>query len=273
MRSAAAIILVLSLPSLARAQQPQTPSPEQGELPAPPLVDAPGSDPTEGTEKGDPAAAPPGSAGAPQQMPLPGQVPPLKPPGPEIGLMVSEALFGMLTAAGSGLLLYYLLLKNLTQPGSSSFGLGGDAQTISNVIFLLGFTAVPVAVAQTEVGIANGSHFYSSEGWPASLSGLGAQGAVLGLYYLMRDSMHDRGEALLLIGTCVGVPLVEMAVINLTKVPRWQLPGGGFRTASLISVGERGEVRWGLPVPFPALVPGARGPELGAQVSLLGGRF
>jgi hypothetical protein len=185
--------------------------------------------------------------------------------------MVSESIFGMLTAAGTGLLVYYLLLKNLAQLGSAAGS--GEMQTLSTVMFLLGFSGVPLAVAQTEVRLANGSHYYSSESWPASLSGLGAQAAVLGLYYRMRGSLSDGGEALLLLGTCIGVPLVEMAVINLTKTPRWKLPGGGFRTASFVTVGERGEVRWGLPVPRPAIVPGARGPELGAQLSLVGGSF
>ena len=279
MRSAVAIVLVLSLPSLARAQQTQMPPPEEGEWAPPPLVEAPGSD--QPSSRPDAPAAPPPAQAVPPETALPhppqspfGPAPSANPPGPEIGLMVSESLFGMLTAAGSGLLLYYLVLKNFTQMGSTAaLGVGGDLQTIGNVLFLLGFAAVPVAVAQTEVGIANGSHFYSSEGWPASLSGLGAEAGVLGLYYLLRGSLLDGGEAVLLIGTCVGVPLVEMAVINLTKVPRWRVPGGGFRTASLITVGQEGKVQWTLPAPMPALLRGARGPELGAQLSLLSGRF
>jgi hypothetical protein len=277
MRSVAAIILVLSSPSLARAQQPQSPPPEEEEWVAPPLIEAPRSDPP--SNKGDaPIASPPTPLAPPGTPVVPhphspfGQAPPLHPPGPEIGLMVSESLFGMLTAAGSGLLLYYLVLKNLTQVGSSN-PLGGDAETVSNLLFLLGFASVPLAVAQTEVGIANGSHFFSSEGWPAALSGLGAQAAVLGLYYLTRGPLRDGGEPALLIGTCIAVPLVEMAVINLTKSPRWQLPGGGFRTASMIHVNQRGEVQWGTPVPVPVIVPGTRGLQIGAQLSLAGGRF
>jgi len=241
------------------------------------LVEAPANDPPANKEDAPATPAPPQPA--PQwtpQAPHPaspyGQSPPLHSPGPEIGLMVSESLFGMLTAAGSSLLLYYLVLKNFAQMGTVTGG-GGDMQTISTVIFLLGFGAVPLAVSQTEVGIANGSRYYSSEGWPASLSGLGAQAAVLRLYYMVRGSLLDGGEAVLLIGTCVGVPLVEMAVINLTKRPRWRLPAGGFREASLITVAESGELRWSMPVPLPAVVPGARGPELGTQLSLLRGRF
>jgi hypothetical protein len=268
MRTLAAFVLVLMSPALARAQQASEPPAEEKEWVAPPLVETP---PDESAAKKEqppppppaPARAPPGTVAQPQTPP--------QTPGPEVGLMISEALFGMLTAAGTSLLAYYLFLKNL-QGGGLPVG-GTDSQTIADVLLMVVFGGVPLAVAQTEVGIANGSHYYSSEGWSAALSGLGAEAAVLGLYFLVRDSLADRGEAVLLIGSCAGVPLVQMALINLTKTPRWQLPGGGFRGRSVFMLDERGRVRLGVPLPLPALLPGARGPTLGAQLSLLGGRF
>ena len=92
-------------------------------------------------------------------------------PGPEIGLMVSESLFGALTAAGVTILPYFLLFAN-----GATFG----DETISSVIFVLIFGAMPLAVAQTEVSLANGSRFYQTDTWPAALAGLGGMAAVLG---------------------------------------------------------------------------------------------
>jgi hypothetical protein len=271
MRTLAAVVLVLMSPALARAQQASERPAEEKEWVAPPLVETP-TDESAG-KKEQPPPPPPAPARAPPGTVAQPQAPP-QTPGPEVGLMVSEALFGMLTASGTTLLAYYLFLKSVLH-GGLSFP-GADPQTVSTVstvLVLLAFSGVPLATAQTQVGIANGSHYYSSEGWPAALSGLGAEAAVLGLYFLVRGSLVDEGEAVLLIGTCAAVPLVQMAVINLTKTPRWQLPGGGFRGGSVFMLDERGRVRLGVPLPLPALLPGARGPTVGAQLSLLGGRF
>jgi hypothetical protein len=263
MRTAAALVLVLMCPALARAQATQPPAEEKEWVP-PPLVETSPEEPPAKKEPPPPAPAP-----SPPAQPQAAQ----SPPGPEVGLMISEGAFGMLTAAGTSLLAYYLFLKNLVQPGGALPIGGTDAPTISTVIFVLGFSGVPLAVAQTELGIANSSYYYSSELWPAGLAGLGAEAAVMGLYFLVRDSLVDRGEAVLLIGTCAAVPLVQMAVINLTKTPRWQLPGGGPRGRSLFMLGEGGRLQLGLPLPSPAILRGARGVEVGAQLSLLEGRF
>ncbi|MGA9525495.1 MAG: hypothetical protein WBV82_28810 [Myxococcaceae bacterium] len=235
-------ILVVCLPALATAQAPAS-APEDGWM-APPLVEAPPQPPL--------YVAPP----SPEE---------LEQPGPEIGLMASETAFGMLTAAGSSLLTYFLLVKPLQAQASTP----GDRQ-LADIMFLIGFGAVPLAVSQTQVGIANESRFYSSEGWPAALSGLGAQAAVVGLYYLVRQGNADHGEPVLLIGTIVGVPLVEMAVINLTKKPRRkQRPTLG----AVLTLEEGQGLQAGLPLPTPAWLPGAEGPLLGLQLPLLQGRF
>ncbi|HZA12985.1 MAG TPA: hypothetical protein VE618_00755 [Myxococcaceae bacterium] len=264
MRTVAALVLVLMCPALAWAQAKQPPPDEKEWIP-PPLIEAPPEEPAK-KEAPPPPAAPPPTPSPPAQ-PQAAQTP----PGPEVGLMISEAAFGMLTSAGASLLTYYLFLKNLQ--GGGGLSLGGDAQTVADVLLMVVFSGVPLAVAQTELGIANSSHYYSSELWPAALAGLGAQAAVLGLYFLVRDSLGDRGEAVLLIGTCAAVPLVQMAAINLTKTPRWQLPGGGPRGRSVFTLGEGGRLQLGLPLPSPVILRGPRGPAIGAQLSLLEGRF
>ncbi len=238
-------LLVVLVPALARAQAPA--SAPDGSLQAPPLVEAPPQPPLQ---------VAPVSAVAVEE------------PGPEVGLMLSESVFGMLSAAGTSLLLYFLALKPLQAQAASS-GNPADRQ-FADIIFLLGFSAVPLAVSQTQVGIANESRYYAAEGWPAALSGLGAQAAVLGLYYWIHGGKAEQGEPLLLIGTVVGVPLVEMAVINLTKQPRWKLRP---KLGAALTLGEDGRLNVGLPLPTPTLLPGAGGPTVGLQLPLLQGRF
>ncbi len=236
--------LMVCLPALATAQAPVSSS-EEGWL-APPLIEAPPQ---------------------PHAFRTP-SLDEVEKPGPEVGLMISETAFGMLTAAGTSLLTYYLLVKPL-QAQAANGGSTTDKQ-LADAMFLLGFASVPLAVSQTQVGIANESRFYSSEGWPAALSGLGAQAAVLGLYYLVRQGNADHGEPVLLIGTVVGVPLVEMAVINLTKRPRRKArPNVG----AVLTLGADQRLQAGLPVPTPAWLPGNGAPILGLQLPLMQGRF
>jgi hypothetical protein len=174
--------------------------------------------------------------------------------------MVTESLFGILTAAPTVLLPYYLFLKPML---ASPASLGMDP-TVANVLFVMVFAAVPLGVAQTELSIANSSRTYFTENWMASLSALGAEAAVFGLYYLLHTSTPAApAEAVLLGGSVFAVPLLTMAAINLGKSPR-----GGVRVASsgaLLSHDPARGWAFGLPALIPVLG--------GAQVSLLGGRF
>ncbi|MEN9799198.1 MAG: hypothetical protein RL653_2894 [Pseudomonadota bacterium] len=182
------------------------------------------------------------------------------PPGPEVGLMVTESLFGILTAAPSVLLPYYLFLKPmLGQPP----GVGMDT-TVATVVFVMVFASVPMGVAQTELNIANTSRHYVTESWVASLSALGAQAGVIGLYYLLHNSSPTApAEAVLLGGSVIGVPLLTMAAINLGKAPRLGGRAGGAG-ALLSHDPDRG---WALGLP--TLLPTAGG----AHLPLMGGRF
>jgi hypothetical protein len=186
-----------------------------------------------------------------------------KPP-PEIGLMVSESAFGILTAGATSLIPYFLLLRN-------SASLTGGDPTIGNLLYVLVFSAVPLAVSQTELSLANGSAYYFSESWPASLSGLATQAAVIGLYMAINGGLstgNGSGEAVLLAGTTVFVPLVEMAVINLTKVQRNKVPFGGFGAARFTPQGPS----FGVPTPVPLFSPGSLQLE-GLSLPLASGVF
>ena len=162
------IVLVLA-PMVALAQTTTTP-----DFSPPPMV--PASPPP--MPPADPSTQP-GTPPPPSTVPGPGYVPgqqgrsayPYSPygqpraeekPGPEVGLMVSEALFGSLTAAGVTVLPFFLILAN---------GQIGDP-TLSSIIFCLIFGAAPLAVAQTQVSLANGSRHYSTEMWIPALVGL-----------------------------------------------------------------------------------------------------
>src|SRR5262245_59945203 len=83
-----------------------------------------------------PGALPPpaGSAFAPTPVPMP--------EGPEYGLMITESLFGVVTAAGVCLIPYFLLR---IVPGA--FG-GTDDPTLQALILILTFSGVPLAVSQ-----------------------------------------------------------------------------------------------------------------------------
>lgn len=174
--------------------------------------------------------------------------------------MVSEAAFGMLTAAGVSMLPYLLLNQS---------GFFSQQSSISNLMLVLIFSAVPLTVSQTQISLANGSRFYFSESWPASLSGLAAQAAVLALFYYgfggPRLSAPNPGETFLLVGTVAFVPLVELAVINLTKTPRQKLPPGGFAPPAMVRFDSTRGLRLGAPAALPLLA----GSSVGLYVPLV----
>ncbi|MBX7113604.1 MAG: hypothetical protein K1X64_04655 [Myxococcaceae bacterium] len=252
---------------------PMVPSPvyppsQPGLLPPPPpmpLPDVPSAHPVGKQPSGYPYAGQQGGL-APQ------------PQGPEVGLMVTESLFGMLTAAGVTLLPYYLLVKPFIYTG----GLGPDP-TAATVVFCLLFSTVPLAVSQAQLSLANGSKYYDSESWPAALSGLAAQSLVLGVFFLTGGLPEGQlcnqsgtcspvglgSELVLLVGSIAFTPLVQMAVINLTKSLRLAPPKA--TSGLFIYDGER----WALGVPSPTAVPTrtSSGYQVGFRVPLLSGVF
>jgi hypothetical protein len=273
------LLVMLLVPLLARAQ-PSGWSP-------PPLV--PVSEPV--TDPNAPPAPPPlesqNSAPSPTAAPanvkpyLPyGPQTPKEPQGPEVGLMVSESLFGMLTAAGILVLPFFLF-------GLSNGGLLGGDPVVGTVIAALLFGSVPLAVAQTQVSIANGSRHYAAEMWPAALAGLAAEAAVLGLTFLTGGGAIVRNnttcpvgtpttgtsipsgcgnDVVLLVGSIVAVPLIQMAVLNLTKQPR-------FRSSIASRDPNTGALSFGIPTPTPLIGPTSAGFSVGANVSLIDWRF
>jgi len=210
------------------------------------------------SQPGVPPGALPPAAGSPfAPTPVP------RPEGPEYGLMLTESLFGIVTAAGVCLIPYFLLR-------GSGF-LGASDPTLQTLILILTFSGVPLAVSQTEQSIAQGSRYYDVEGWPAPLGGLLAEAAVLGLYFWLRQTPGvDAGftEVVLLSGTVGVVPLVEMGMINLFKVPRAQLP-----PPRAVFTSDASGVKLGFPAlqPFASTAGGVTG--LGVQVPLLAGSF
>ncbi|MDX2015209.1 MAG: hypothetical protein SFW67_33760 [Myxococcaceae bacterium] len=276
MRVLTYVMVALLVPALARAQSGWTP---------PPLIEAPPPDPSQApppapplTPQGTPVppSAYPPSQARPSYLPY-GPQQPKEPPGPEVGLMVSESLFGMLTAAGITILPFFLF-------GFSSGGLLSGDPVLGTILAALLFGSAPLAVAQTQVSIANGSRYYVSETWPAALAGLAAQAAVLGLTYLTGGNAIVRNnvtcpvgsmpavptgcgnDVLLLVGSIVAVPLIQMAVINLFKQPRFK-PAVASRDA------KTGALSFGVPTPTPLLGPTAHGFAVGANVSLVDFRF
>ena len=194
--------------------------------------------------------------------------------------MVSESLFGMLTAAGILILPFFLL-------GFSNGGLLSGDPVIGTVIAALLFGSAPLAIAQTQMSIANGSRNYVSEMWPAALAGLAAQAAVLGLTYLAGGGAIVRNsttcpvgtptggssvpsgcgnDVVLLVGSIVAVPLIQMVVLNLTKQPR-------FKSAMASRDPKTGALSLGIPTPTPLIGPTSAGFSVGANVSLIDWRF
>ncbi|MHB8875774.1 MAG: hypothetical protein ACYC8T_18970 [Myxococcaceae bacterium] len=246
------------LPALCFAQGELSPPPPPPDSP-PPLVSVPDS----------PGAAPePGPLQPGLQPPQTGyQYSPAAKPPTEVGLMISEAAFGMLTAAVAGLIPYFTMVQPMLRD-PARFGLDATAATL---IFALVFTAVPLSVAQTEISIANGSRYYYAESWTASLPGLAAQGAVIGMYFLMGGANSgSTGEMLLLVGSVLFTPLVEMAVLNLAKTPRGQ---GSGAPPGMVSYTPEGGLSAGLAMPSPIVGTTRLGQTLGMSVPLAGGRF
>jgi hypothetical protein len=229
---------------------------------------APGAHPVGKQPSGYPYA---GQQGSPLLPPATPQAE----PDPEVGLMVTESLFGMLTAAGVTLLPYYLLVKPFIFTG----GLGSDP-TAATVVFCLVFSTVPLAVSQAQLSLANGSRYYYSESWPSALAGLAAQGLVLGVFFLtgglpegqcMAGTVCTTGmgnELVLLVGSIAFTPLVQMAVINLTKSLR-----ATPRATSGLFIYDGKE--WAFGVPSPVAVPTRTpdGYQVGFRLPLLAGRF
>jgi len=277
------LAVLLFAPALCLAQTAAEPEPPPASQP--PLVPAPVDTATPRTDvELQPTPPPPGATPSPPgAQPLPGSQPTTgypyspygtpypnlrpEPPPVEVGLMVSEGGFGMLTAAAVTVIPYYLFLKNLML--SSGDGIDPTAKT---VIFILLLATVPLSVSQTELSIANGSRFYTSDSWPASLSGLGAEAAVFGLYALL-GGINGGGtsEAVLIIGSSVFVPLVELAVINLTKMPRGQGVARNFGAVMSYEPGRGLSAH--LPIVAPLAGPTRLGRSAGLSVPLVAGRF
>ncbi|MBM4779950.1 MAG: hypothetical protein GQE15_19770 [Archangiaceae bacterium] len=272
------VMVALLVPALARGQTsgfsppPLIPAPP----PAAPDPNGPPPAPPVDSQYGTPAP-PTNTPPAKPYMPYGNQAP-KEPPGPEVGLMVSESLFGMLTAAGILVLPFFLLING---------GLFSGDPVVGTVITALLFGSAPLAIAQTQVSIANGSRNYYSEMWPAALAGLAAQAAVLGLTYLTGGGAIVRNtitcpagtpttgssvptgcgnDVVLLVGAIVAVPLIQMAVLNLTKQPR-------FKSAIASRDPKSGALSIGLPTPTPLIGPTSSGFSVGASVSLIDWRF
>ncbi len=289
------LVLILSF-VVSAAAFAQAPATEFSPPPMVPVTPPPTPAPEPGTQLVDPGTPPPPSAVPPSgSLPPPNYLPqqpstgyPYSPYGTprqqqnekpplEWGLMISESLFGMLTSAGVSLIPYFLLLRPMVTQNQVL----GDA-TISTVVFVLIFSALPLAVSQTQLSLANGSRHYYSESWPAALAGLGAQAAILGLFFAFQRApsaivdnglggvvfekhnteMSGRNEIFLLIGSIGIVPLVQMAVINLTKSPR-------AGRLSAVSRDDKGKIALGMPAISPLVAQTRLGMSVGVQASLL----
>jgi hypothetical protein len=273
------VLFPLLLPALALGQTPPVIPPASGDLTPPPLIEAGTPDVPAGTPTPPPpvvspaptpygpyggqpyGAAPPGmypGYGSPYGIPY-GQQSRLPPPGPEVGLMVTETLFGALTAAAISLLPYFLILQpcplNSVNTSCNVFSVDSTVQTVLTIVI---FSAVPLAVAETELGIANGSRYYVSEAWPAMLTGLGVEGVVIGLTYWVNNANTQSAQTaaawILLAGTVGVVPLATMTVINLTKQPRYRTLAGP--SGALLNFSPGSGLVSSLPMPEPLVRPG-----------------
>jgi hypothetical protein len=157
--------------------------------------------------------------------------------------------------------------------GSDSAHALGDS-TVTSVVFLVIFAAVPLATAQTETSLANGSRYYYTETWPAALIGLAGEAAVLGLYYLtgwlpsgasVSGGVPQSGGSvlLLMIGSIALVPLLQMAAVNLFKSPRVARWGG------LITYDKNEGIALGVPGAAPIVGDTRLGRAYGAQINLV----
>ena len=275
---AAALIASLLVPLGARADEPLPPPPpvpapaELTPPPPPPSSDAPQADlpppppvPSPYYAPGQPQTGYPYSPAAP--------TPPLQKPGPEVGLIVSESLFGLLTAAGMTLLPYLLLGQGIVR------GALGMDPALGYVLIGVLFATLPLAVSQTIVSIANGSRYYVSESWPSLLSGLGVQAAVMFIYFLAIPktnvdwAVQNGGtgtlhwsEWLLMFGSMIAVPAVEILVLNLTKQSR-------FATGAALRYRPGSGLVAGVPAPVPLVGTVLGRSQAGVFVPLVSGAF
>ncbi len=249
------------------------------DLPPPPLVQVPPptppSEPSSGQFQGTPPppSMVPGPGYAPGQQGKSGysyspygQPRSQEKPGPEVGLMVSESLFGALTAAGVTVLPYFLLFANGTLADP----------TVSSIIFCVIFGAAPLAVAQTQTSLANGSRHYQSEMWIPALTGLAGQALVLGIFYatgwlptpqFSGAAPQSGSVAWLMIGSIGLVPVLQMVAINLFKQPK-------FPAYMTLGDPNRGMgIAFAPPVAAPIFSLGTRNSSLGVQLSFLRGNF
>jgi len=263
-----AVVIGLAAPTVVRAQESDVP------LSPPPLVPAvtdPQPDAPPPVPPNEPVARPPHAQppGQPQTgYPYSPAPAPFEKPGPEIGLLVSESLFGMLTAAGVTLLPYFLLLRPIEISNINGGGLGIDP-AVGTVLFILVFAVVPLAVSQTIVSLANGSRLFQAETWPAALVGLGVAAASIALYFLMQHDVNpaigvSAKEWLLLINTIAIGPLAQVLITNLTKKPR---PG----TNAAVSYSPRSGLSAGVPIPAPLFGQVAGQARAGVMVPLFSG--
>jgi len=253
---------------------PATPPPEPAADPsAPPMTPPPGAlTPQPGTPT--PPGYVPGQPGSGYTYSPYGQgrnAAPRKPPGPEVGLMVSEALFGMLSAAGTTILPYFLL------------GLGSGVQgDIMGILTVALFALTPVVVSQTQVGIANGSAYYKTDAWIPLLVGLASEGIVLTTYYFANGKTfvppspyassgaapRDQSAVIwLFIGSLGVVPLLQMVSINLFKAPKTGI------LAKLGGPPDKNGFSVGLPMPAPVLSRTQAGLSVGAQMQFFRGTW
>ncbi|PZR16012.1 MAG: hypothetical protein DI536_06850 [Archangium gephyra] len=200
------------------------------------------------------------------------------PPPPEIGLMISETLFGMLSAAGPTVLPYVLL-------NASSGGFGGD---IMGVLVVAIFGLTPIIVAQTQTGIANGSPYYQIDSWIPLLVGLAAQAGVLTAYYFANSyqghpsfippplfsgastggAPPDQGAVVwLFIGSLGIVPILQMAAINIFKQPKKSLFAAWGKPP------DKNGFSLGLPTAAPVVSRTQEGVGYGAQLQFLRGTW
>jgi hypothetical protein len=288
MRLLASLAASLFVPALALAQAPAPEAPP----PPPPIVNAPDA-PTQPPAAGAPAVPgadtvatppPPGANPPPLNNPMgyqPGYQPGMqpyygipygqqapKPQGPEIGLMVTEGAFGVLTGAAE-VLLPYLLFSLLEGGGSSSGGGAVFSGSLLDVLIVGIMIAEPLAVSQTIVNTANSSHYYVSESWPAMLTGLGAEAAFVGLYFLVRNTnltLPQDPVTYVMVASAVCVPIAEVIVINMTKKPRASMFGA-------LNYSHQNGWQASIPMPLPYLAPTSQGISAGVTLPLFAGRF
>lgn len=200
------------------------------------------------------------------------------PPPPEVGLMISETLFGILSAAGPTVLPYVLLN-----------GVGAFDPNIMGVLLVALFGLTPIIVAQTQAGIANGSPYYQVDTWIPLVVGLVAQAGVLLTFYFANTYFEgkpsfvppplfsgastggvppDQGAVVwLFIGSLGVVPILQMAAINIFKQPKKSLFAAWGKPP------DKNGFSLGLPTAAPVVSRTQEGVGYGAQLQFLRGTW